>query len=189
METERFTVAGPVHFIMPRFGDARGYFTETFNVEKLKSKGVTEPQWVQDNQSYSSEPFTLRGLHFQLPPFAQAKIVRVLAGRIFDVAVDLRPASATYCQWLAVELTAEKQNQLYIPSGFAHGFLSLTPDALIAYKVSRPYSKAHDRSLKWADPSIAIRWPLPPATQPILSDKDKQAPLIATIEHELKDFL
>ena len=189
METERFTVAGPVHFIMQRFGDARGYFTETFNVEKLMAEGVTERQWVQDNQSYSSERFTLRGLHFQLPPFAQAKIIRVLAGQIFDVAVDLRPSSATYRQWLAAELSAEKQNQLYIPSGFAHGFLSLTPDAVIAYKVSRPYSKAHERSLNWADPAIAIAWPLPAAAQPVLSDKDKQAPLIAAIEHELKGFL
>lgn len=90
MEVERFAIAGPVHFTMPRFGDARGYFTETFNAEKLKPEGVVEPQWVQDNQSYSAEIFTLRGLHFQLPHFVQAKIVRVLAGRIYDVAVDVR---------------------------------------------------------------------------------------------------
>ncbi len=188
MEIERFAIAGPLHFTMPRFGDARGYFTETFNAEKLKAMGISEPHWVQDNQSYSSEIYTLRGLHFQLPPFAQAKIVRVLAGHILDVAVDLRPASATYRQWLAVELSAERQNQLYIPAGFAHGFLTLTADVVIAYKVSAPYSKPHDRSLNWDDPTIGIKWSMPPDTKPVVSAKDELAPTLALIEHELKDF-
>ena len=188
MEIERFTISGPLHFTMPRFDDARGYFTETFNADKLRKEGIAEPQWVQDNQSYSAENYTLRGLHFQLPPLAQAKIVRVLSGRIFDVAVDLKPSSVTYGQWLGVELTAEKQNQLYIPAGFAHGFLTLTPNAVIAYKVSAPYSRAHDRSLNWADPSVAILWPLPKGTSPKLSDKDEKAPLLPLLASELKDF-
>ena len=189
MEIERFAISGPLHFTMPRFGDARGYFTETFNAEKLAKEGITEPQWVQDNQSYSTENYTLRGLHFQLPPFAQSKIVRVLAGRIFDVVVDIRLSSATYGQWLGVELTAEKQNQLYIPAGFGHGFLTLTPDVVIAYKVSATYSGAHDRSLNWADPALAIRWPLPRGMSPKLSEKDENAPTLSSLESELKDFL
>ena len=188
MEIERFAVSGPVHFTMPRFGDARGYFTETFNAEKLQSEGIAEPRWVQDNQSYSAENYTLRGLHFQLPPFAQAKIVRVLAGRIFDVAVDIRPTSLTYGQWIGVELTAEKQNQLYVPVGFAHGFLTLTPDVVIAYKVSAGYSRSHDRSLNWNDPALKVIWPLPRGASAKLSEKDENAPFLYTLAHELEDF-
>ena len=189
MEIERFAISGPLHFTMPRFGDARGYFTETFNAEKLAKEGIAEPQWLQDNQSYSAENYTLRGLHFQLPPFAQAKIVRVLAGRIFDVAADIRPSSITYGQWIGVELTAEKQNQLYIPAGFAHGFLTLTPEVVIAYKVSAAYSRTHDRSLNWADPALSIRWPLPKGGIPKLSEKDENAPMLSSLAGELKDFL
>ena len=187
MEIERFAIAGPLHFTMPRFGDARGYFTETFNAEKLANEGIAEPQWVQDNQSYSTENYTLRGLHFQLPPFAQAKIVRVLSGRIFDVAVDIRPLSETFGKWLSLELTAEKQNQLYIPAGFAHGFLTLTPDVVIAYKVSATYSRSHDRSLNWADPALAIRWPLLNGMSPKLSEKDENASMLSSLASELKD--
>ena len=188
MEVERFAIAGPLHFTMPRFGDARGYFTEVFNAEKLRQQGVSEPAWVQDNQSLSTEKFTLRGLHFQLAPFAQAKIVHVLQGRIFDVAVDIRPGSATFGKWFAVELTAERQNQLYLPGGFAHGFLTLEPDTVIAYKVSNSYSKAHDRSLNWADPALAIAWPVPQGTKPMLSEKDEAAPMLAALQSELKDI-
>ena len=188
MEIERLAISGPIHFTMPRFGDARGYFTETFNVQTMQKEGISEPQWVQDNQSYSAENYTLRGLHFQLPPFAQAKIIRVLAGRIFDVAVDIRPMSATYGQWVGVELTAEKQNQLYVPTGFAHGFLTLTPDVVIAYKVSAGYSRSHDRSLNWADPALKILWPMPKGTMPTLSEKDAKASLLSGLESELKDF-
>lgn len=188
MKVERFAISGPIHFTMARFGDARGYFTETFNAEKMEKEGIGESQWPQDNQSYSAENYTLRGLHFQLLPFAQAKIVRVLAGRIFDVAVDIRPSSPTYGQWLGVELTAEKQNQLYVPAGFAHGFLTLTPDVVIAYKVSASYSHVHDRSLNWADPTLNIHWPLPKGTRPKLSEKDEKAPMLSDLKHELKDF-
>ncbi|MDP8998116.1 MAG: dTDP-4-dehydrorhamnose 3,5-epimerase [Pseudomonadota bacterium] len=187
MEIERFAIAGPLHFTMPRFGDARGYFTETFNAEKLANEGIAELQWVQDNQSYSTENYTLRGLHFQLPPFAQAKIVRVLSGRIFDVAVDIRPLSETFGKWLSLELIAEKQNQFYIPAGFAHGFLTLTPDVVIAYKVSAPYSRTHDRCLNWADPALAIRWPLPNGMSPKVSEKDENASMLSSLASELKD--
>ena len=188
MEIERFDISGPLHFTMPRFGDARGYFTEIFNAEKLKAEGIAEPQWVQDNQSFSVENYTLRGLHFQLPPCAQAKIVRVLSGSIFDVTVDIRPSSNTFGKWLGVELTAANQNQLYIPAGFAHGFLTLTPDAVIAYKVSAAYSREHDRSLHWGDPALAIGWPLPHGAIPKLSEKDEKAPNLAGLIHELRDF-
>ena len=188
MEIERFAISGPVHFTMPRFGDARGYFTETFNADKLRKEGIAEPQWVQDNQSYSAENYTLRGLHFQLPPFSQAKIMRVLSGRIFDVSVDIRPSSKTFGKWLGVELTAEKQNQIYVPSGFAHGFLTLSPDVVITYKVSAAYSPAHDRSLNWDDPVLNINWPLPKGTYPKLSEKDEKAPLLLNLAHELEDF-
>ena len=188
MEIERFAISGPIHFTMPRFGDARGYFTETFNAKKLRKEGIADPQWVQDNQSFSAENYTLRGLHFQLPPFAQSKITRVLSGRIFDVAVDIRPSSATYGRWLGVELTAEKQNQLYVPAGFAHGFLTLTPDVVIAYKVSAGYSHAHDRGLNWADPTLKIHWPMPAGVNPKLSEKDEKAPMLSDLALELKDF-
>jgi dTDP-4-dehydrorhamnose 3,5-epimerase len=188
MPVERFDIAGPFAFTPPRFEDARGYFTETFNLSQLKQHGLAETDWVQDNQSLSLERHTLRGLHFQLPPFAQAKIVRVVAGRIFDVAVDLRPGSPTFRKWLAVELSAEAGKQLYVPTGFAHGFLTLEPNTLVAYKVSNVYSKFHDRNLNWADGEIGVAWPLAHGTMPALSDKDRNAPMLKDIARELKDF-
>lgn len=188
MQIEHFDIAGPFAFTPPRFEDARGYFTETFNLSLLKQHGLAETDWVQDNQSLSLERHTLRGLHFQLPPYAQAKIVRVLVGRIFDVAVDLRPHSQTFRKWLAAELSAGDGKQLYVPTGFAHGFLTLEPNTLVAYKVSNVYSKIHDRSLNWADGEIDVAWPLPHGTQPILSEKDKAAPLLKGLIEELKDL-
>ncbi len=188
MDTKSFTISGPLKFVNPSFVDERGYFTETFNLSKLQSLGVAESHWVQDNQSYSKEAFTLRGLHFQLPPFAQAKIVRVLRGKIFDVAVDLRPTSPTFCQWLSATLSADDMNQFYVPTGFAHGFLTLEPDVEVAYKVSNYYSKEQDRSLNWADSFIAVHWPLPAGAKPILSEKDAAAPRLSVLERELGAF-
>ncbi|MBG1230985.1 dTDP-4-dehydrorhamnose 3,5-epimerase [Aestuariivirga litoralis] len=187
MDARAFNIAGPLELTPVRHGDARGYFTETFNLAKANAAGVAETEWVQDNQSFSAPAFTLRGLHFQLPPFAQAKIVRVLKGRIFDVAVDLRRASKTFGQWVGVELSAEKFNQLYVPRGFAHGFLTLEPDVLVAYKVSHYYSGAHDRSLSWADASLGIAWPLPEGVSPVLSAKDAAAPKLEALQDELKE--
>ena len=179
MEVKRFEIEGPAEILAYRHTDERGYFCETFNAQRLAGLGIAEPAWVQDNQSFSERIYTLRGLHFQLPPFAQAKLVRVLRGSIFDVAVDIRSASATYGKWIAVTLTAERFNQLYIPAGFAHGFLTLEANVEVLYKVSAPYSKPHDRTIRWDDPAIGISWPLENGAQPLLSDKDANAQTLA----------
>jgi len=188
MHVEHFDIAGPFAFTSPRHSDARGYFTETFNLALLQHHALVESDWVQDNESMSVALHTLRGMHFQRPPFAQAKIVRVIAGHIFDVAVDLRAQSLTYGKWIAVELSSDAGNQLYVPTGFAHGFLTLEPNTVVAYKVSNIYSKAHDRSLNWADADVAIDWPLPMQTLPALSDKDRGAPMLKALSGELRDF-
>jgi dTDP-4-dehydrorhamnose 3,5-epimerase len=186
MEIKRFPIAGPFEFIAPQFEDARGYFTETFHLAKLQAEGMVETNWVQDNQSCSRQARTLRGMHFQSPPLAQAKIVRVLSGAIYDVVVDLRPDSPSFGKWLGVELTSRKMNQLYVPAGFAHGFLTLVANVVASYKVSNFYSHAHDRSLNWADADVGISWPLAPGELPILSDKDAAAPPLRELMKGLK---
>jgi dTDP-4-dehydrorhamnose 3,5-epimerase len=177
MQITRFAITGPVEITPRRHADSRGYFSETFNLKSLQEAGIPDQKWVQDNQSLSLAPFTLRGLHLQVAPTAQAKLVRVLKGAIFDVAVDLRPNSPTRGKWIATTLSAERFNQLYVPEGFAHGFLTLEPACEVLYKVTAPYAKADERSLRWNDPDFAIAWPLPVGTAPILSDKDAEAPL------------
>ncbi|WP_062211047.1 dTDP-4-dehydrorhamnose 3,5-epimerase [Aureimonas sp. AU12] len=174
--------------IKPRkFGDDRGFFSETFQRDRLKAGGVAA-DWMQDNQSYSAEAFTLRGLHYQEPPFAQDKLVRVLRGRILDVAVDIRTGSPTFGRWVSLEVSAEDFNQILVPAGFAHGFLTLVPDTEVFYKVSAPYSGAHDRSIRYDDPALAIDWTLGGRT-PILSAKDEAAPRLAEVQNPfvLKD--
>lgn len=164
--------------IKPRiFDDARGFFSEVFNAGKFRERGI-DLNWVQDNQSLSRDKYTLRGLHYQDPPFAQAKLVRVLRGRIFDVAVDIRRGSPTFGRWAALEVSAEAFNQILVPAGFAHGFLTLEPDTEVLYKVSAPYSGAHDRAIRFDDPQIAVAWPLD-GHAPVLSAKDAAAPLLA----------
>ena len=140
---------------------------------------------MQDNQSFSAEKGTLRGLHFQVAPVAQDKLIRVLKGAIFDVAVDIRNGSPTYGKWVSCELSAEKFNQLLIPRGFAHGFLTLVPDVEVLYKVSAPYSPECDRGVRWNDPAIGVAWPLEPGQQPVLSGKDAQAPMLADIASQI----
>jgi dTDP-4-dehydrorhamnose 3,5-epimerase len=157
-----------------RFGDDRGWFSETYRADALMAGGIADT-FIQDNQSFSAQSGTLRGLHFQLAPAAQAKLVRVLSGAILDVAVDLRQGSPTYGRHVAVRLDAQASEQLYVPVGFAHGFCTLEPDTMVAYKVSAYYSAAHDRNLLWSDPDLAIAWPVD-AAQAMLSDKDKAAP-------------
>jgi dTDP-4-dehydrorhamnose 3,5-epimerase len=157
-----------------RRADQRGYFAETFNRRDLAEAGIGFDA-VQDNQSLSRPVSTLRGLHFQLPPFAQAKLIRVLRGAIFDVAVDIRRGSPTFGRHVAVTLRADGVEQLYIPIGFAHGFCTLEPDTEVFYKVDSYYSEQHDRGLLWNDPDIAIDWPVAPAAA-ILSDRDRQHP-------------
>lgn len=162
-----------------RFGDDRGWFSETFRADILAQAGIDHP-FLQDNQSFSAQTGTVRGLHFQLEPAGQAKLVRVLAGAILDVAVDLRRTSPTYGQHVAVRLDAEGGEQLYVPVGFAHGFCTLESDTMIAYKVSSYYSREHDRSLSWNDPALAIDWPVA-AGDAVLSDKDRAAPSLADL--------
>lgn len=153
-----------------KFFDARGYFTETFNASAYADAGVGST-FVQDNQSLSLDAGTIRGLHFQTPPEPQAKLIRVIQGSIFDVAVDLRRGSPTYGRWCAVTLTAEAGEQLFVPRGFAHGFCTLEPSTIVAYKVDGYYAPACDSGLRWDDPDLGIPWPVDPAAA-IVSDKD-----------------
>jgi dTDP-4-dehydrorhamnose 3,5-epimerase len=169
-----------VKLICPtRYGDDRGWFSETFRADVLATAGVTAAL-VQDNQSFSAQVGTVRGLHFQVAPFAQAKLVRVLQGAILDVAVDLRRSSSTYGQHVAVRLDAEKGEQLFVPVGFAHGFCTLEPNTMIAYKVSAYYSRECDRGVRWDDPVFGIAWPVTAQTA-VLSDKDRVAPMLAEL--------
>ncbi|SFS90808.1 dTDP-4-dehydrorhamnose 3,5-epimerase [Brevundimonas viscosa] len=160
-----------------RFADDRGHFSETFSQSALADDGFDAP-FVQDNQSLSRATGTLRGLHFQTAPFAQDKLVRVIAGSVWDVAVDLRRSSPTFRQWYGLELSAENGLQLLVPVGFAHGFLTLESDTIVAYKVTAPYSGANDAGVAWDDPDLAVGWPLPVA-EPVLSDKDRNLPRLA----------
>ncbi len=168
----------PVQLITPpRFGDDRGWFSETYRRDRLAERGIHD-EFVQDNHSLSRDLNVLRGLHFQTPPFAQAKLVRCISGVIWDVAVDVRKSSPTFGKWVAAELSAENGKQLYIPSGFAHGFLTLTENAEITYKVSNHYAPQSDAGLRWDDPALAIDWPLTGQAAPMLSPKDTQLPFL-----------
>jgi dTDP-4-dehydrorhamnose 3,5-epimerase len=167
----------PVQLIRPRrHGDARGWLAETYNRETFAGLGITAT-FVQDNHSLSVPAFTLRGLHFQTPPRGQSKLVRCVRGRIFDVAVDVRAGSPTYGRWVGAELSAENGHQLFVPVGFAHGFLTLEPDCEVTYKCSDTYAPDHDGGIRWD--SAGIDWPLPAGTAPELSAKDVKAPALA----------
>lgn len=153
------------------FGDARGFFFESYNAEKMSELlGVSAGDFVQDNHS-RSEKGVLRGIHFQLAPFAQGKLVRVSEGVVFDVAVDLRRSSPVFGQWYGAELSGENHRQLWVPPGFGHGFLTLSEQAHFLYKTTAYYSKDHERSISWEDESVGIDWPLDTLT-PLLSQKD-----------------
>jgi len=143
-----------------RHTDTRGYFSEVFNETAWREVGV-HCRFIQDNQSLSLQAGTLRGLHFQIPPFAQAKLVRVLSGAIYDVAVDIRAASPTYGKFAGATLSAANGCQVLVPAGFAHGFCTLQPHTEVLYKVDAPYSREHERGLAWDDPAIGIPWPIP----------------------------
>lgn len=157
-----------------RFGDSRGYFSETYNKRALADAGI-EFDAVQDNESLSATPGTIRGLHFQKPDAAQAKLVRVLSGSIFDVAIDLRRGSPSYGHHVGVILNADDWQQLLVPKGFAHGFCTLAPDTRVFYKVDAYYSATLDAGLIWNDPDLAIEWPVAPADV-TLSEKDGRLP-------------
>lgn len=170
----------PVQLIHPRrHGDARGWFTEVYSEPTFAALGVT-CRFVQDNHSLSVPAFTLRGLHFQTPPHGQDKLVRCIRGRIYDVAVDVRAGSPTYGQWVGAELSAENGHQLFVPVGFAHGFLTLEDNCEVTYKVSDVYAPQCDGGIRWD--SVGIDWPLPAGTAPELSPKDTQLPGLAEFD-------
>jgi len=178
----RKTYVKDVQLIIPKvFNDERGFFTETYKKSDFVSNGITE-DFIQDNHSKSSKG-VLRGLHFQMPPKAQAKIVRCIKGSILDIAVDLRKNSETFKKWTGALLTEENKHMLYMPEGFAHGFAVLSDTAEILYKTSNEYSKEHDRGIRWNDPDININWNID--FEPVLSEKDKVQPFLKDIIEEL----
>jgi dTDP-4-dehydrorhamnose 3,5-epimerase len=162
-----------------RIADGRGYFVETYVNQDFAAAGIMD-EFVQDNQSFSVAAGTIRGLHFQIRPFAQSKLLRVLRGKIFDVVVDLRRYSSTFGKHLTVELSAEDGQQLFVPVGFAHGFCTLVPNTEVFYKVGSMYSAPHDRGLNWADPTLGIHWPVN-ESEAILSDKDRALPMLSAL--------
>ncbi len=182
MEFRRFEIDGLVEIRPRKIADERGYFSEIFRLSSFAEQ-ATSVQFVQDNQSLSVRPGTVRGLHFQTKPAAQGKLVRCLAGRLFDVAVDLRRDSPTYGKGLSVILSPEENNQLWVPVGFAHGFCTLEPNSVISYRVTDYYSPGNDMGVAWDDTDIGIDWPavVDPET---LSAKDRRQPSLA----ELPDY-
>jgi len=172
----------PVRLIHPqRHGDARGWFTEVYSEPTFAGLGIVTT-FVQDNHSLSVPAFTLRGLHFQTPQRGQDKLVRCVRGRIFDVAVDVRNGSPTYGQWVGAELSAENGHQLFIPIGFAHGFVTLEEKCEVTYKCSDTYAPQHDGGIRWNDPAIGIDWPIPAGVTPELSNKDKVQPILSDFD-------
>ena len=180
MQVNPLSLDGVYEITPTKHGDERGFFSEVYNARALQDHGI-DIEFVQDNVSLSTSKGILRGLHFQKPPFAQDKLVRVLKGAILDVAVDLRSDSETKGQWLSLEVSAEKWNQILVPKGFAHGFITLTDVVEVAYKVSDYYDRDSDQSVKYNDPEIGIEWP-DLGCEFTLSDKDRDAPLLSTVE-------
>ena len=175
MEVERLAIADVMVITPVKHGDARGFFSEVFNAAKLKTAAGIDEVFVQDNHSLSVGRGVVRGLHFQTPPYAQNKLVRVTRSAIFDVVVDLRHGSATFGKHVAVELSAENWRQLWVPEGFAHGFCTLTEETEVIYKVTAGYSPEHDKGVRWDDPAFGIDWPVS-AEDAILSEKDRAQP-------------
>jgi dTDP-4-dehydrorhamnose 3,5-epimerase len=172
----------PTKLINPkRFADGRGWFSETYNARSYAALGV-DVEFCQDNHSLSKPAGVIRGLHFQRPPHAQAKLVRCVRGRIWDVAVDIRAGSPTYGKAVGAELSGDNGRQLFVPAGFAHGFLTLEPDTEVEYKVSDYYAPDCDGGLIWDDPDLALDWPLPAGSAPVLSDKDRALPRLAAFD-------
>lgn len=176
MIIERLSISEVVRVRPRRFGDARGYFSEVFNARAFRQQ-VADVDFVQDNEALSGAVGTLRGLHFQRAPMAQGKLIRVIRGAILDVAVDIRKGSPSYGKHVSARLDGADGDQLWVPVGFAHGYCTLEPDTLVAYKVTNYYSPADDGGILWNDPAIAIDWPVP-AQGPVLSAKDLELPAL-----------
>ncbi|MEL6360696.1 MAG: dTDP-4-dehydrorhamnose 3,5-epimerase [Pseudomonadota bacterium] len=180
MEVARLSIPDVIVLTPRKFADDRGYFMETYSARSM-GDALGEMAFVQDNESFSSETYTVRGLHYQAPPYAQDKLVRVIRGRIFDVVVDVRKGSPTYGKWVGAELSAENRAQLLAPRGFLHGFMTLEPDCLVAYKVSAFYDGPSDGGVRFDSPDLGIAWP-GPTDKAVLSDKDKAAPDFSAFE-------
>jgi dTDP-4-dehydrorhamnose 3,5-epimerase len=172
------TEIADVKLIKPvRHVDARGFFSEVFKESLLQEHGI-DVHFVQDNHSLSTNKNVVRGLHFQISPFAQAKLVRVIAGSIFDVAVDIRSGSPSFGRHVAVVLSASEGDQIFIPAGFAHGYCTIEPESEVVYKVSAYYSAEHDRGILWNDPALGIAWPVS-ANEALISDRDRNNPMLS----------
>jgi dTDP-4-dehydrorhamnose 3,5-epimerase len=171
---------GILEITPPRFTDERGFFSETYNRQAFATDGIAD-EFVQDNHAYSRLKGTFRGLHYQLPPRAQGKLLRALRGSFLDVMVDIRRSSPSFSKWLAVEVSASRWNQVYVPAGYAHGYLTLEDDTEVAYKVTDIYSQPHERAIRFDDPAIGITWPMPVETMR-LSARDLAAPVLAAAE-------
>ena len=180
LDVRRLELDGLLELRPKRYSDERGFFSEIWRQDQMAEAGI-EARFVQDNHSFSVARGVLRGLHFQKPPVGQDKLVRVSRGSIFDVAVDIRRDSPTFGKWAGLVISADEWNQLFVPCGFAHGFVTLEEATEVHYKVSAPYSPEHERAVRFDDPDIGIEWPVEAAAL-ILSDKDRSAPVLAEVE-------
>ena len=183
MHVSPLALPGALLIRSQRFEDLRGYFAETYVQRDYVAAGISNT-FVQDNHSYSAASGTVRGLHFQTAPFEQAKLVRVIHGKIHDVIVDLRRSSCSFGQHLAIELSADGGEQLFVPPGFAHGFCTLVPDTEVSYKVDAVFSAANDRGLNAADPDLRIKWPVSTGKE-VVSEKDRKLPVLKDLPHPL----
>jgi dTDP-4-dehydrorhamnose 3,5-epimerase len=179
LQIEQTALPGVLLLTPPRFGDHRGFFSESWNKKRLEDAGLEMPEFVQDNHSLSAQVGTVRGLHFQSPPHAQGKLVRCGKGRLFDVAVDIRKGSPTYGNWVGEELSFENGRQLWVPAGFLHGFMTLEPDTEIVYKCTDYYSPECDGAVRWD--TCGIEWPLD-GIEAVLSEKDEKATALADFD-------
>lgn len=184
MNFRRCTIPDVIEITTKRHADSRGHFVELFRADLFKAE-VEDVAFVQHNQSLSRQVGTIRGLHYQIPPAAQGKLVRCVRGSILDVAVDLRRSSPTFGRHVAVELSSDSDSQLWIPAGFAHGFCTLTPDAEVWYAVTHTYSPAHERGLLWNDPDLKIAWPVGAETATV-SPRDAEQPRLREIPDDLE---
>jgi dTDP-4-dehydrorhamnose 3,5-epimerase len=178
--SERLSIADVIVVRVRKFADSRGHFLETFRKADFAEMGV-DCEFVQDNQAFSAQTGTIRGLHFQVPPHAQAKLVRVLRGAVYDAAVDLRRGSPTYGKWCGARLTADGGEQIFVPRGYAHGYCTLEPDTVVAYKVDSYYAPQSEAGIIWSDSAIGIDWSVP-AERVLVSDKDAKLPSLGAFD-------